>query len=132
VVASGDQGAGFTQAKSTSSSCTLTPVWPASSPYVVSVGATQGVDSGTTEVVCECSVSDAILITSGGGVSNYYSQPSYQTNFTSQYFAKLSANPPSFMPSSSQYSVSKRVYPDVTAAGHAYSGLILFSFYYTF
>ena len=48
------------------------PIFPASNPYVLAVGGTQGVESGLSEVAAECS---GARITSGGGFSGYFAAP---------------------------------------------------------
>jgi tripeptidyl-peptidase-1 len=68
VAATGDNGA-----LSSSSSCNYVPTFPASSPYVTAVGATQGIESGTTEVVCQGDPGG--IITSGGGFSQANKRP---------------------------------------------------------
>ncbi|HEY2744108.1 MAG TPA: S53 family peptidase [Polyangia bacterium] len=50
--------------------------WPASSPYVVGVGGT-GVKTGTTEVVWDWG--DAFQGATGGGASESFDKPAYQT-----------------------------------------------------
>ena len=47
--------------------------YPTSSPYVVSVGATQGPESSTEEVACSSNTSG--VITTGGGFSDYFERP---------------------------------------------------------
>ena len=76
VVASGDDGAPNYNAVD-SSSCGYYPDFPASNPYVLAVGATQGLEqSYKTEKACQ--VDTGGVVTSGGGFSNYYTRPSYQ------------------------------------------------------
>lgn len=84
VVSSGDSGAGFffgayTQAPLAS--------FPASSPYVVSVGASANHRDADTGAVVQsvCSAADGNVITSGGGFSAYYGTPSYQSSEVSVY-----------------------------------------------
>lgn len=128
LISSGDSGANGR----TNGDCSipqLRPAFPASSPYVTSVGATeirspvfklanappicsgQGyscVSSGT-----EAAVSSAISgYASGGGFSNISSQPSYQTAAVAAYFASGVKLPPA-----SYYNAAGRGHPDVSALG---------------
>ncbi|EGG15060.1 hypothetical protein DFA_09883 [Cavenderia fasciculata] len=105
------------------------PAFPASSPYVLAVGATQlstkttpvcsvkavGILSIPCNTVGEISSSIATgsRITSGGGFSNVFGRPSYQDNFTVDYInTHLQSLPAGF------YNTSGRSYPDVSALGH--------------
>jgi len=105
----------------------FTPSFPASSPYVTTVGAT--LFSTLTTPICqqnyyglpfpcetvgETTSSTAIgsRITSGGGFSNLFSTPSYQKQAVNQYLPSISNIPTTY------YSPSGRAYPDVSAIGH--------------
>lgn len=57
------------------------PQWPATSPYVVAVGGTQGPEVGQKEI--GCSSLTGCVITSGGGFSDKFSRPSFQDDFIS-------------------------------------------------
>jgi len=91
LFASGDSGVGCTGSK-------FSPNFPASSPYVTTVGGTYM--SGTEEVGVSFS---------GGGFSNYFSQPSYQNDAVTKYF--MTSN----LPPASYYNASGRGYPDIAA-----------------
>jgi tripeptidyl-peptidase-1 len=134
--ASGDSGANGR----TDEYCSLKylkPAFPACSPYITSVGATQvntptyslasppplcktgewACISGGTEVAVSHAVSE---FTSGGGFSDYAQQPSYQTAAVKAYFSSGVTLPPA-----SYYNATGRGYPDVAALGHncmIYSG----------
>jgi len=134
--ASGDSGANGR----TDEYCTdpyLKPAFPACSPYITSVGATQiqspvysltsppplcktgswACISGGTEVAVSYAISE---FTSGGGFSVYSAQPSYQTAAVKAYFSSGVTLPPA-----SFYNATGRGYPDVAAFGHncmIYSG----------
>ncbi|KAJ8603134.1 hypothetical protein CTAYLR_004586 [Chrysophaeum taylorii] len=84
LFASGDEGANCEDG-------VLVPETPASSPYVTAVGGTAPVPGFPAPG------SETAIGLSSGGVSNYWSLPSYQTNIT--YFANQTG----------------RVYPDVAA-----------------
>jgi tripeptidyl-peptidase-1 len=129
VVASGDSGANGR----TDPDCTqkvLHPDYPACSPYVTSVGATQlnnpetnlqnpppicksgqwQCASGGSESAVSYEVSS---FTSGGGFSNYAAQPSYQSTVVANYLKTESKLPPS-----TYFNASGRAYPDIAALGH--------------
>ena len=79
VVASGDDGAPSYNAVD-SGTCGYYPEFPASNPYVLTVGGTQGLEqSYQKEKACQSDTGG--FITSGGGFSNYYSRPSYQDDY---------------------------------------------------
>jgi len=73
------------------------PMFPASCPFVTTVG-------GTTQVNPEVAVSF-----SGGGFSNYFSRPGYQNGAVSAYLGKIGDK------NSGLYNVSGRGYPDISA-----------------
>ena len=143
LVASGDDGVGSFLARSDESACgTSRPEWPASSPYVTTVGATQLDDrhsplcSGTysayaysaggvapvavpttcsslKEVVCSSSLGG--VITSGGGFSNVHGRPAWQAAAVDAYLASGAAPAtPGF------FNTKGRGYPDLAALGSAY------------
>ncbi|KAN0023173.1 hypothetical protein ACTFIU_011336 [Dictyostelium citrinum] len=90
------------------------PDFPASSPYVTSVGATEIYQSPQPESVC--SIQSGSIITSGGGFSVTQSQPSYQFNAVNNYLQQQSSLPPSF-----SFNSSNRAYPDISLVGSKYS-----------
>eukprot|EP01039_Chlorochromonas_danica_P011479 gene11479-12844_t len=111
VAASGDDGiAGYWYRSGYYSTCGYHPQFPASCPYVVAVGGTQGPESGSAEVTCSSRTGAAI--TSGGGFSTLYDAPSYQTSLLSAYLA--STNP------ASGYNAKGRGYPDVSLMASDY------------
>lgn len=94
------------------------PAFPSTCPYVTSVGATQvipGTNILTTkaqpEMACES------VIYSGGGFSNVFAMPSYQSSAVKSYFSR---NDPPY--TSAQYNNTQqtRGYPDVSANGANY------------
>jgi len=94
-IAAGDDGTSCTD------SCdAFIPDWPTSSPYITSVGGTDP-NSKTSPW--------NVWPDGGGGFSNYYSQPSYQSNAVSEYLQSSAAPPTSF------FNSSGRAYPDVAA-----------------
>jgi len=116
VVAAGDAGVWgkLAQQCSTSSGSTnFNPNFPASSPHVTAVGATQlTATSGNTEV--SCSKDSGAAITSGGGFSEFDARPWYQTDAVSGYLNNAAND----LPPSNKYLASNRGYPDVAAFGH--------------
>ncbi|KAF9963495.1 hypothetical protein BGZ70_007381 [Mortierella alpina] len=105
LVASGDYGVG---GNSSTASCVTNdgksayrflPLFPASCPFVTSVG-------GTVGMAPERAVSF-----SGGGFSEYFSQPTYQQSNVSPYLNNLG---PKY---SGLFNSAGRAYPDVAAQG---------------
>lgn len=131
VVAAGDAGAHGREDPSCISGKT-NPDFPASSPYVTSVGATQlstdAASSGAKSPICQselkcatsgseqvCSYGTGALITSGGGFSLYADRPSYQSAAVEAYLKV-----PGATPAVGDFNAKGRAYPDVAALGHAY------------
>ncbi|CEO98853.1 hypothetical protein PBRA_006967 [Plasmodiophora brassicae] len=111
VVSSGDDGAHSPALRQNPAQCGLVASFPASSPYVVAVGATQGPESGQAEV--SCSSQTGGIITSGGGFSTLFAQPSYQKQAVQAFLNKV--------PAAAQSPVaSGRAYPDVSLMGFNY------------
>lgn len=105
--------------------------YPTSSPYgmvispinvhliivaVTSVGGTQFKWKGNN-IVGEigASVKSGARITTGGGFSNFHTQPSYQASAVASYLSSGVALPPSF-----SYDPSMRAYPDISFSSHNY------------
>ena len=128
VVSSGDQGvSGFIYQNYPAANaylyCGYASQFPASSPYVVTVGGTQG----TPEVAAQCNQGGTI--TTGGGFSTYYPSPSYQSKSVSTYIENTNnniirapyKNPSQTYPANAQgflsgtFNSSNRGYPDVAA-----------------
>lgn len=107
VADAGDDGVAGWSARSDAARCAYAPLFPASSPYVVAVGGTQGPENNASEIVC--SSSTGAFITSGGGFSDYFPRPAWQQSVVSAY------NIPSIVPG---YNTSGRAYPDVAMAAH--------------
>jgi len=100
IFSSGDfgVGGGDCQTNDGKNKTQFQPIFPASCPYVTSVGATQGVNEVATNFT-------------GGGFSNYFTQPSYQKNAVSKFLTGLgSENKGLFNPNG-------RGFPDVAAQG---------------
>ena len=91
--------------------------FPTSSPYVTSVGATQLVDFDKAEDVRSFAFHpfadrNQAASFSGGGFSNVFSQPSYQSASVANFIATSKNLPPA-----KYYNATSRAYPDVSAAG---------------
>jgi tripeptidyl-peptidase-1 len=110
VFASGDDGAGC-QGAGTSDEpnlcdCTFYPSFPATCPYVLTVGATKFL-TGTTGA--EGAV---VAFKSGGGFSQYFPPGSYQTTAIAAYLQSGVT-----MPEACAFNASGRATPDVSALG---------------
>ncbi|XP_003512905.2 tripeptidyl-peptidase 1 isoform X1 [Cricetulus griseus] len=105
LFASGDTGAGCW---SVSGRHKFRPSFPASSPYVTTVGGT----SFRNPFLITNEVVDYI---SGGGFSNVFPQPSYQEEAVAQFLKSSSHLPPS-----SYFNASGGAYPDVAALSDGY------------
>ena len=129
VAASGDNGIN-TSSPSKIPSCPANPYvaqFPASSSYVLAVGATQGAESwaatggsqqnGPSETVCQSDLGGTI--TSGGGFSTYYTAATapWQANAVSTYFTNAAQAGKTPL---SGYKVGYRGYPDVSLNGVNY------------
>lgn len=105
---SGDQGVSGLNAR-TSCPNGYVPIFPATCPYVTAVGATQF--SGSTNAEEAVQFNFIKGGTSGGGFSNYYAAPSWQSADTKAYISKL--------PSSlkGKYNATGRGFPDISLVG---------------
>jgi len=129
LFASGDSG--VNDANAANPNCTqnqhFVALFPASSPYVTSVGATQfstqvlpvcSQEVIGLPVTCDktgeiaCSISTGSRITSGGGFSDHFAQPSYQSEVVANYLATTASSIPT-----QYYNASNRAYPDIAACG---------------
>jgi len=93
------------------------PQFPSSSPYITSVGSTAvrtGSDGKAKEVVCNAGTL-GVGVTSGGGFSNRYLRPLYQSQAVKQYL-KTVPQPPFANPNGT----TKRGYPDLAAVAPAF------------
>ena len=96
LFASGDDGAGCKQQK-------FRPMYPSSSPYVTTVGGTAFIDPFKVSGEYAHKIS-------GGGFSNAFPRPSYQTYVVEKYL-KLGPN----IPPTSYFNPNGRGYPDISA-----------------
>ena len=86
------------------------PSFPASSPHVTAVGATEGPEFGLPEQAC--TTGSYSSITTGGGFSNHYPTPAYQKQAVAQYLASAS------LPPAALFNASGRGFPDVAFMGN--------------
>jgi len=95
--------------------------FPASSPYVVSVGATMidpfraGSACGESAVEIFSSIDAGSSITGGGGFSIVSPRPSWQDNHVEDYLNT------SVLPPAGFFNMSNRGYPDISLNGHHYA-----------
>jgi len=90
---------------------------------VTTIGATQGVESGSAEVACQSNKGG--VATSGGGFSVRYPQPSYQNDAVAAWRAicnnQTACGPVESGTGVGQYvAYGGRAYPDLALAGHNY------------
>lgn len=130
VVSSGDAGAPGRTSEGCDPTRAINPVFPGSSPYVVSVGATFVPRDGTTRAyatpLCQqdgCITStnessvrfDRVGWTAGGGFDLYHNAtPAWQRAAVEQYLSSGVTLPPS-----SHFHATGRAYPDISAIGHS-------------
>ncbi|XP_035166959.1 tripeptidyl-peptidase 1, partial [Oxyura jamaicensis] len=106
LFASGDDGAGCRRVPG--GNHTFRPSFPASSPYVTTVGGT----SFKNPFLVTAEVTDYI---SGGGFSNVFPMPDYQAAAVKSFLRSAAKLPPS-----SYYNSSGRAYPDLAALSDNY------------
>jgi len=101
LFSSGDSGVGGgdCQTNNGKNQTLFQPAFPASCPFVTTVG-------GTNKVNPEVAVDF-----SGGGFSNYFAQPSYQTTAVSGFLSTLGTT------NAGLFNKTGRAYPDVSAQG---------------
>ena len=99
----------------------LTPQYPASSPYVTSVGAIMDVRmaEGEDPVMAACMAPSGGLITSGGGFSVLYDRPEWQEEAVSEYLDRDHSGY-KYYPGQGQtgFAPTGRGYPDVSFYGY--------------
>ncbi|KAF8322649.1 subtilisin-like protein [Clavulina sp. PMI_390] len=106
---SGDLGAGAGPSKNQSLTCgtpnRFLSNFPASCPYVTSVGGTYMIPETTNTI-------------SGGGFSDYFSRPSYQDSAVTQYLSGIGST------YDGMYNASGRAQPDISAQSNNYQVVI--------
>jgi tripeptidyl-peptidase-1 len=118
-VASGDDGVAGYEARGNPSKCGFFPEYPAAVPYVTTVGATMGPALIPARDEMVCMSNKGSIITSGGGFSSHFTQPSWQTQAIQTY---LSTGPN--LPPAKNYNGKGRGYPDVASLGNAYNVIV--------
>ena len=130
LASSGDAGAAGRTNEECMGDTPLNPVFPTSSPYVLSVGGTIVMNPhealGTLSPLCtvnKCIGSgnelncnfDRCGWTSGGGFSNFFERPWWQVNASENYLASKAPFPPAHF-----FNRGGRVYPDIALVSHNY------------
>ncbi|OCH96339.1 subtilisin-like protein [Obba rivulosa] len=107
MFSSGDDGVGAGDCLTNDGTNTqrFQPNFPASCPFVTTVGAT-------------FHVPETGISFSGGGFSNYFAQPSYQSTAVSSFLTRLGST------NAGLFNVSGRAYPDVSAQGEGFQVVI--------
>jgi tripeptidyl-peptidase-1 len=113
VVSSGDDGVANFVARNDSSQCGFNPSFPATATNIVAVGATQGPESGKPEITCSSKTGG--IVTSGGGFSTVFNQPTFSAAAVNAYFKSGVTLPPA-----GKYNAAGRGYPDVALLGYNY------------
>jgi tripeptidyl-peptidase-1 len=104
LFASGDQGVVGRTGKTRNG--VYHPDFPAASPFITAVG---GTDLATKSVIgAEKAWSDG-----GGGFSDHFAAPAYQTSFVESYLKKLDAA--GLTPPAAAFNATGRAYPDIAA-----------------
>ena len=88
------------------------PSFPATCPYVTTVGATMGPSIGKSEIPCQSQLGGRI--TTGGGFSSFYSQSPWQKEAVDNYFSNVQTT--SHAPLKG-YNPVGRAYPDISMIG---------------
>lgn len=124
VISSGDSGVVGPAANSSDNGCInqqlYNPDFPVTCPYVTAVGATYIPPGASASKDQEVAVT---RFGSGGGFSNIYDRPSYQSAAVNNYLTKYlpAQNIPSYTdfnaPGNGLFRKSGRAYPDVAAIG---------------
>ena len=135
VVSSGDAGAPGRTNQQCSQNRPINPIFPGSSPYVVSVGATTvQLDNTTRNYTSPLCLNDGCITshnevsirydnvgwTAGGGFDIYHNEtPAWQRTAVRDYL-----NSGVILPTNSNFNRNGRAYPDVSAIGHSCPTLI--------
>ncbi|KAM7195591.1 subtilisin-like protein [Rhypophila sp. PSN 637] len=130
LFASGDSGVAANRDPLTGQTCLdgerFSPSFPANCPWVTTVGATslgsKNIDDGEValdNIPNPFEQADNQYISSGGGFSNVFDQPSYQKKAVSFY---LDNYPPPY--NNSVYNPSGRGFPDISALGQNISVIV--------
>ena len=113
IASAGDSGASTIRGTQDQLKCQYSPLWPATSPLVLSVGVTRLVDGEESS----CSKGTGDTITSGGGFSNLYKRPSWQVHAIDTYLESLS-DAHRHVYSMAGFNITGRGYPDISLIGY--------------
>eukprot|EP01084_Bolivina_argentea_P117521 208694_1 len=116
LVMSGNSGTGSDTQCCSRTPLTFCPTFPASSPYITSVGDTQGGTIGDEPT------GETAFHPSGGGFSNFFERPQYQNKSVID-FINLS-NSMNQLPNESLFNISGRGFPDISGCALNYNVLI--------
>ncbi|KAF8302073.1 subtilisin-like protein [Clavulina sp. PMI_390] len=114
VAGNGDKCIDAKTGEVTKSGTRFNPSYPGTCPYVLAVGATE-VYPGKKVTDPEGASNEVIY--SGGGFSNHFPLPTYQSTAVKKYFAQ---HKPSFTGSQYDNTMKTRGYPDISANGAKY------------
>ncbi|KAJ4416113.1 hypothetical protein N0V82_006957 [Gnomoniopsis sp. IMI 355080] len=134
VISSGDDGVGSFEGDPTETGCAgpkeniFFPASDASCPYTLAVGSTQFIKTSGNSSVPKYVESSTTRFPSGGGFSNYFDTPDYQTSQVATYFDSVSLNFTGYTDPGVSFStvgdgvyrIGGRGYPDVAAIGDFY------------
>jgi tripeptidyl-peptidase-1 len=112
LAASGDDG--VANINDYPDGCGYHPSFPAISPFVTAVGATQGPQELKPEIGCSALTNGGF--TSGGGFSNHFARPVYQENQVSAFLNQTDAL--------QGYNADGRGIPDISALGRNYAIIV--------
>jgi tripeptidyl-peptidase-1 len=116
---SGDDGVAGYEARGNPAACGFNPEYPALCPFVTSVGATMGPESGNPEIACT-SVPGGSIITTGGGFSITFPRPAWQNDQVSAYLKNPNVN----LPPTNLFASNGRAFPDISALGNSFVTVI--------
>ncbi|KAI9451473.1 subtilisin-like protein [Lactarius psammicola] len=111
IIGSGDHGVGLGDCKDSSGNVRFIPIFPASCPWVTSVGATKGF------------VPEVAMDISGGGFSHHFPRPVYQDRAVTTFLEDLG------LEHAGLYNSRGRGIPDIAAQGDRFM-LVLANEYY--
>ena len=111
IASAGDSGVDIDYGKV---ECGYAPLWPATSPLVLSVGSTRLVRG--VETSCSHDAGDSI--TSGGGFSNLYDRPAWQASTVESYFDMVAAKSSTQTSITPGFRATGRAYPDIAMRGY--------------
>ena len=114
IVNSGDQGSHHGMWHSHHNTCYKYGAgFPAASPYVTSVGSSQGPEDKHNYVEIGASADAGGVTTSGGGFSSLYETPEWQLDSVNNYFQLLNNTEYAFLRPMPGYNRQGRGYPDL-------------------